>query len=273
MNEDMILPEGFEMPTDTNSSEEVTMPNEQTDSFEQTESDGLNDFVDGAEDTKPATETEQGTQETPQPIKIKYNSEEQEIPYDDAVPLIQKGMNYEKAVERARQEARDSYIAEQGFEWNGEPITTEAQYKQALQEAQWMEQLQNRDLPEEVVQELLESRRDREERNKEKEERAKTEREQADMIDFLNYFRNANGRDFNADQDILPDSVWQANAQGIPLKYAFAEHENNQLRQQLATLKKNQDNARKAPVGGVTQHGSNDTASADPFLAGFDSYK
>jgi hypothetical protein len=259
MEEDMILPDDFSM--DSPQSEEITEETEITEAP-----------IDTVEDTKPTETIEQEqSQETPQTLKIKYNHEEQEIPYDEAVPLIQKGMNFEKAVERARQEARDSYIAEQGLEWNGQQITTEAQYKQALQESQWMEQLQNRDLPEEVVQELIESRRDREERNREKEERAKTEREQADMIDFINYFRDANGRDFNADQDILPDSVWQATQQGIPLRYAYADFQNQQLRQQLNTLKKNQDNAKKAPVNGVTQHGSNETTSEDPFLKGFNS--
>jgi hypothetical protein len=260
MDEDMILPDDFS--TDSPQSEEITETTETTEAP-----------IETVEDTKPTETIEQEqTQETPQTLKIKYNHEEQEIPYDEAVPLIQKGMNFEKAVERARQEARDSYIAEQGLEWNGQPIATEAQYKQALQESQWMEQLQNRDLPEEVVQELLESRRDREERNREKEERAKAEREQAEATDFFNYFRNANGRDFNPDQDIIPQSVWEVNAQGVPLRYAYAtEFENQQLRQQLATLKKNQDNAKKAPVGGVTQHGSNEPASEDPFLKGFNS--
>lgn len=36
--------------------------------------------------------------------------------------------------ERAKQEARDEYIASQGYEWNGKSIKTEAEYNQAVYE-------------------------------------------------------------------------------------------------------------------------------------------
>jgi hypothetical protein len=87
-----------------------------------------------------------------QTIKVKFNHEEKEIPYEEAVQLAQKGMNYDKAVERARQEAKDNWIAEQGYEWNGKPITTEAEYKTAVQEKQLLEQY--KELPAEVAQKL-----------------------------------------------------------------------------------------------------------------------
>jgi hypothetical protein len=41
----------------------------------------------------------------------------------------------------AAQQARDAVIAEMGYEWKGKPITTEAEYKQALKEKQLADSL------------------------------------------------------------------------------------------------------------------------------------
>ena len=43
----------------------------------------------------------------PQAIKVKFNHDEIEIPYEEAVQHIQKGMNYDKAVDRAKREAAE----------------------------------------------------------------------------------------------------------------------------------------------------------------------
>jgi hypothetical protein len=49
------------------------------------------------------------------------------------------------------------------------------------------------------------------------------------------------------------------------------EHQNNQYKTQLQTLKQNESNAKKAPIGSVTAHGGNEIAGEDDFLAGFNS--
>lgn len=85
-------------------------------------------------------------------LKVKFNHEEKEIPYEEAVQLAQKGMNYDRAVARAQQEARDAYIAEQGYEWQGKSITTEAEYKAAVREQELLNQY--KELPPEVAQQL-----------------------------------------------------------------------------------------------------------------------
>ncbi|KIL35863.1 hypothetical protein SD71_10750 [Cohnella kolymensis] len=94
------------------------------------------------EDTKPTEEEAEPTQE-PQKLKIKYNHEEKEISLEEATTLAQKGLNYDKGIERVRQEAaqqaRDAWIAEQGYAWNGKPITTEAEYnRQRLKRNSWI---------------------------------------------------------------------------------------------------------------------------------------
>lgn len=126
--------------TDTGAGSAVETQAEQTDT-QQTENT-----------TTQETESQTETQTDLPKLKVKFNHEEKEIPYEEAVQLAQKGMNYDKAVERAKQEARDNWITEQGYEWQGKPITTEAEYKTALREQQLLEQ--HKDLPLEVAQKL-----------------------------------------------------------------------------------------------------------------------
>lgn len=223
-----------------------------------------------AEDTKPAEE--QPTEpDTPQTLKLKFNHEEREIPLEEAVMLAQKGMNYEKAVERARQEARDAYIAEQGHTWNGKPITTEAEYRQALAEQELIEKYKDRDLPDEVIQELMESRRDREERAKEKAEREEQAKKDGQITAFLEYFQSVNERPYDPQKDVIPQEVKDAVDKGESLKTAYMQYHNKELRNQLKIAKQNEANLKKAPVGSVTAFGGNKTEPEDDFMRGFNS--
>ena len=259
----MILPDDFEMPTDTGDSVEDTTPIEQTDGFEQTESQ------------EPSQETEaQEAEQTPAFLKVKYNKEEMELDEATARELAQKGLNYDKVQERLQALESDPRLAliEELAQVNGMDVN---EYVEAVRQNQWQQQLDQliqQNIPEEYAREMLENRHFREQLQQEQQQKQQEAQQQAEFSDFFKYFKDANGRDFNPDADVIPDSVWQANQQGIPLRYAYAEHENNQLRQQLATLKTNENNAKKAPVKGVTNHGSNEIASTDPFILGFDSF-
>jgi hypothetical protein len=204
----------------------------------------------------------------PQKIKVKYNHQELELPYDEAVTHIQKGMNYEKAVERARQEARDAWIAEQGYEWNGKAITTEAEYKEAVREAEIRKSLENRELPPEVIEELVESRKFREESKAEKQTRQQQERQQKDFQAFFEAYP-----DIKPNQ--IPAEVWQEVQNGKSLVDAYAKHENTQLKTKLAEYEAkfkaqetNNANASSSP-GSVTGNGENpaDFISRETFEA------
>ena len=50
--------------------------------------------------TRKGYHTESGYKTGTYKLKIKYNHKEMEIPEDEAIPLIQKGMNYDKLQER-----------------------------------------------------------------------------------------------------------------------------------------------------------------------------
>lgn len=263
-DDDTILPDDY---SETPEAEE-----KQEDSFDMDSEDTGTD----AEDTTPAEEPEQPTETAQeQKLKLKFNHEEREISLEEATALAQKGMNYEKAVERARveaaQQARDSYIAEQGYEWNGKPITSEAQYKDALAEQALIDKYKDSNLPDEVIQELMEGRKDREERAKEKAAQEEETKKTTQVNDFLDYFQRVNERPFDGVKDSIPQEVRDAVDRGETLKNAYMEFHNKELRSQLKIAKQNETNSKKAPVGSVTAHGGNKTEAEDDFLAGFNS--
>lgn len=255
MDEDMILPDDFQM--DQPQSEEVAEPTEPQDL--QTES---------VEDTKPTEEVEQPV-EQPQMVKLKYNHQEEEVPLDEAIKLAQMGKNYPKLQEKLQEMERfREFIQELGQEHGYDPI----QYMDAVREQreqQMLDRLIQENIPEEYAREMLENRKFRQQYNEEQQKKVDEERKNKEYMEFFDYFRDANGRDFVPSQDILPENVL-AN-KDMPLKFAYMMHENQQLRQQIQTLKQNETNASKAPVSSTTAHGSTETASEDPFLAGFNS--
>lgn len=203
------------------------------------------------ENTTPAVET----------FKLKYNHEEREIPLEEARELAQKGMNYDKAIERAKQEAyqasRDAFIAEQNYEWNGRTITTEADYKKALREQAHYEKLSNQNLPEEIIHELVANKSEREERQAREQEQKQSEEQNKQYSEFFEYFEKKNGHAYDASKDNLPSSVWEDVAKGKTILDAYkmnrAEILEAQLAEKESKLKIQQSNQNNASTstGGV----------------------
>jgi hypothetical protein len=250
-NEDMILPDDFQ---------EDTTPTETTETVEPTEE---------VESTEQSTEQ---PEQTPF-LKVKYNKEEMELDEERARELAQKGLNYDKTLERLQaleSDPRLAFIEQLASQHNMTPQEYIEAVKQQ-QEQERINQLVEQGISEEIAQELLENRKFREQFDAEKKAKAEEEKKNADYNEFFDYYREANGRDFVPNQDTIPQSVWDATEKGVPLKFAYMMHENSQLRNQLTTLKQNESNAKKAPVGSVTAHGGNQIESEDDFLAGFNS--
>lgn len=249
MDEDMILPDDFEA---TPQAEEVT------------------EQVDTVETEAPPQATEEAEPVNPF-LKVKYNKEELDLDEERARELAQKGLNYDKVTERLQaleSDPRLRFIEEIASQHNMTP----QEYMQAVQqqrEQERIEELVSQGISEEVAQELLETRKFRQQFESEKQAKAQEEQKNAEFTEFFDYFRQANGRDFIPSQDTIPESVL-AN-ENIPLKYAYMEHQNQVLQQQLQTLKQNEANTQKAPVGSVTSHGSTEVASEDDFMRGFNS--
>jgi hypothetical protein len=187
-------------------------------------------------------------------LEIKYNKESLRLDKEKAKELAQKGMNYEKAVERAKQEARDAYIAEQGYEWNGKSITTESEYREALREQELLQQYQSYDVPEEVIQELVENKKFRE---KYETEQQRLEREKSQERDFQAFLESYP----DVKPEEIPASVWQEVESGKSLIDAYMKHENKLLKEKLNITSKqesiqqrNQENA-SASIGAVKSNG------------------
>lgn len=263
--EDAILPDDYV--ADSNPFEEESM-----DTLDQEPSDA--DFnTNETDDLEVGQDGEQ--QPTPEQLrfKVKYNHEEQELGYDEAVPLIQKGMNYDKLQEQIRQLESDPRLGfieelanEQGMDVN--------EYLQAVRthrEDAKLQELLDNNIPEEYAREMLESRKDREERQKEKVEKSREVEQQKEAGEFFEYFKQTNGRDYDSSKDKIPQEVWEANKQGTPMKYAYMQHHANELKSQLKTFKQNETNTKRAPINGVTGFGGDEPTSNDPFLTGFDS--
>jgi predicted Zn-dependent protease len=230
------------------------------------------------ETTATPTTTQENTTPSVETFKVKYNHEEKEIPVEEARELAQKGMHYDKAIEKAKSEAhqaaRDAYIAEQGYEWNGKPITTEADYKQALKEQEIYQKLQAQSLPEEVIQEIIEGRKFREELTQEKQTVAQRQKQEAEYKEFFDYFAAENGRSFDPAKDSIPEEVWLATNKGKTLLDAYQANEAKaykakikELEAQINTNKVNEANA-STSTGSVTGQGTGtDFISAETFSA------
>ena len=229
-----------------------------------------------AEGTKPAEE--------PYKIKVKFNHQEMDIPEDEASVWIQKGLNYDKGIERAKQEAakeaenRAYTEMYQGTPMpiSGKPILSKADYEQGSLEQKTLNDYQGRGIPEDVISDLAEFKKDKIERQAEKQsiqnQQIEIEKQaliQKDAVDFFNWFRAENQREFEVGKDEMPPELWQAHLEGKSLIAEYSRHENNKLKQELKILKQNSDNLRKAPVNGVTAHGGEKTQSDAVFL-GFD---
>lgn len=84
------------------------------------------------------------------------------------------------------QQARDSWIADQGYEWKGKPIKTEAEYKEALKEAELEQEISRKyaHLPDEVQMEMLENRKFREQYQAKEQEFAEQQRTAQEQSEF-----------------------------------------------------------------------------------------
>lgn len=154
---------------------------------------------------------------------------------------------------KAEAEARDKTIADLYGESHG--ITTWAQYQEALKEQEIRAQYESKELPKEVVDELVESRKFRETYQSEQEVNAKKAWEDKEYKLFLDTYKDVKPED-------IPASVWVEFNEGKSLVDAFAKHENTLLKNKLAEYEKgkvattaNQVNAETSP-GSVTGLGS-----------------
>ena len=265
MNEDMILPDDFDM--------ETSQPQEEN--INNDEVIDSNDTVDNTidtEDTETITPTEEKTSsdELQPKIKVKYNHEERELTLEEATQLAQKGMNYDKL-----QQKIDAYNNDPGMQYlnelaqrNNVSVEELVNHWKAQEEQAQLNELIQQNIPEEYAKEMLENRKFREQFQAQEQQKQQAEKQNAEYMDFFNAFPGVEPK------DIPPEVFVRSEQDGVPLKYAYMEHERNTLMNRVKMLEQNVQNVKKAPLSaGVSSHGSNEVAQEDEFLKGFNSFK
>lgn len=255
--DDLILPEGFEEGTDIFAEEEEAPTTEQSNGGE--ENDEAEETVTEEEEV-PTTESEI-PEDTPKArIKVKFNHEERELDEDEAAPLIQKGLNYDKIATKTKElEGKlgqtEKLAKMMGFESAEEMI--------AAAEENFIEQkvakLVDEGVHEAIARDLVQ--RDVERNQPQEQPRGDNSRDE-DLDEFVR---------LNPGVTKLPEEVLEAVRTGVPLTVAYERFKNKQAQDELKILKQNQSSAAKAPVGSATKHGSTKQKAKDPFEIGFDS--
>ena len=175
----------------------------------------------------------------------------------DEKEKVEKAFAARLAKERERleaelkQKARDEWIAEQGYVWNGKPITTEAEYKQALYEKELQEKGQDPSLIKKLIDEHPDVKAARELRQKIETE----ERQRKEFREFVEAYPDVKPED-------IPIEVWEQNSRGIPLRYAYADYALKQLKAEQTKAKANAQNAANS-TGSVTSNGD----TGDDFIS------
>ena len=161
-----------------------------------------------------------------------------------------------EAEAKAKAQARDEMIAEMYGESHG--IRTYAEYQAAVQrqkEAEALQEMVEKSIPEEYAKEILESRKFREEYQTERQKMAEQERQKAEFDTFLSLYPDVK-------PDAIPQGVWDEFSGGKSLVDAYARHENSLLKSQIAELQKavgiREKNAENAATGTGSLTGQGD---------------
>lgn len=186
--------------------------------------------------------------------------------------LAKERQRFENEAKTAAQQARDSWIAEQGYEWKGKPIKTEAEYKQALQEQEMENKIraQYQNVPDEIVNELLEGKRFREQYQTEKQTAEQKAAEQKMYADFLEAYPDIKPED-------IPVDVWKEVKAGRNLTDAYVRYENKRLKDEMSKYQQQQQTQQANDKNAVTSTGAvknlTKPQTQDPFLDGFNSVR
>lgn len=171
---------------------------------------------------------------------------------------------YEAEKVVAEAQAQDALIEKMYGKTHG--IKTVAEYEAAMEKQTRQAEIdaikQEKNYSDEDAKEVFEARRIKEERQKEMESQNQKASEKAEVDrqnqDFLSFFKEENGRDYDAKTDKIPEEVWSAVAKGTQLKYAYMEHELKQLKLGTKVADKNLENSEVA-LGSVKSDGVTDS--------------
>ena len=191
-------------------------------------------------ETQPQVETaaQVTTQaEIPQSIKVKYNHQEMELPYDDAIKNIQKGMNYDKVYEELNSLKNDEtlkWIDSVAKEYGVSRQELKDKWANEIIENKANELAEAKEIPPEIAKELLKAQQERD-TFKQQFQAFEQEKKQKEIIDNqIKEFREAYP---DVKDDDVPDEViTNAQNKGIPLKIAYEAYLASSLKERVKTL-------------------------------------
>lgn len=210
--------------------------------------------------------------------KVKYNKESVQIDsIDDVVNNYQKGLNYDKLVEKLNNLEHSkamSYItnkAEQlgmSIDDYMDQVENYEKEQEKAREQEKLEEMISNGVPEDVAKEVIATSQLRKElqaeKNQlEKEKKAREDKESKDKEyeDFIKEFPDVKAED-------IPKDVF-LNAENSSLREAYMKYQLEEQRKQIEILKKNNSNS-SSSVGSTTEFGGKDNKVSDAFLDGFD---
>lgn len=175
-----------------------------------------------------------------------------------------------KAEYEQRQAARDAEFAQLAAQngWvdlNGEPIKTEKQYWETVKAQAKMEALINGGKDPEAARAIIE--RDELQNRLAEIERAAREQEkkQAEINEFVEFYREVNGKDFSESDEIPKEVFITANEKGISLKYAYAEYVAKSIREKEKSLALGKQTAEVNAKNSISTAGSvSGTGATEP---------
>ena len=231
------------------------------------------------EETADATETvETTTEEVATEESSEVQAETEEATATETQPDISTTQAFahrlKEETAKATQSNRDAFISEQGYEWQGKPITTEAGYKQALYEQKMAESGTDAD----AVKALVDSNPDV---IRAREADTKAQAQQRDYAEYLDL--TADYSDIK-DPSQIPAEVWQIKAKEnislldaqnrIAVRDFKAQLAKTKLDTEQETIKKISKNAATSPGsasdGNVSHQGK---SVSDMSAAEFESYR
>jgi hypothetical protein len=205
-------------------------------------------------ETAEQTITQEVKQEEPRKLKVKVLHEERELTESEAIPYIQKGMDYDRVKSQYESAAEEKKFVEKLAKKYGMPIDQFKREMEASADAASRAELINQGIPEEIAKEIVENREFRKEL-KEKETLVQTEnRKQREAADFVKEFPGVNA-------ESIPKSVWADVDAGIPLVHAYARYDRGNLVSQLAEFNKQKVVEAKNAEAATASPGSTSGAS------------
>lgn len=236
---------------------------------------GLEELADASEDDE-----SDGDDEEAPPVKVfkvRVNRQDVEIPEHEAPAYIQKGMDYDRVkgqVESLRNDPRLAFVDNLAKQHG----MSAEEYLTAYEKHQYKSELDNlldQGIPENVAQEILATRKEKIAKAEAERAQKQQEKDKAGLMEFVEYFSKAHGRQFDVEADEIPATVWEAVAEGTPLKVAYMEYlvdckeqEKAELAKKISAEESKKASRAKAPVKGTGHYGTGASPKKNPVFDG-----